>query len=225
MVKKQPENRDEHTLQAHLVEYQFLREEVITQITLQNQLAGYAIFIIAGTSSLFAIGSPSIAIQQPFLLLIASMLMSAITWASIDASFHANDMGKYIDSVLAPKIHRIIGDPENDEYKVFRWESTRIYHPIRLITKGIMGSGKFAVSYIPSVAFVFAFYITATSLKSLGLIEQLLFWLSIIMVLVTPIAGIMNLAFILGMGKPQFTTSITTKKVTKKKITKVQNAL
>ena len=191
------EKQVDQAIQTHLAEYSALRDEINHQLSFQNQLINYSIAIIVGTTTLFAIGEPNIASQQPFLLLIASVLLSAISWTFLDASFQVNDLGKYIQHIIAPKLEVLIGS-DDYQFKVLQWEGSRIYRSPRIVYKGVVTLGKFAVPYIPSIVFVILFYSFRILLNSIWTNGELfLFWTSIVLVTIPPLGGIFNLIYIL----------------------------
>ena len=83
-------NDIDRAFQAHITEFNAMRDEINLHIGHQNQLINYAIGIVVGTASLFAFGQPNIAQQEPFLLLVASLLMSGISWSFMEASLQIN---------------------------------------------------------------------------------------------------------------------------------------
>ena len=188
----------EHAFQVHLAEYEAVRNEINLHIGLQHQLINYAIAIIAGTLTLLALGQPRLASQYPSIFLVASLLMSAISWALMDASFQINDLGNYIHNTLAPKIQILIGHETLSEYIVLGWEETKVRRSGRLVLKGITATGKFAVAFIPSIVFIMVFYyLRPPQFTPWTLPEAIFFWAAVGTVLILPLGGLINLPFIL----------------------------
>ena len=188
----------ERAFQVHLTEYEAVRDEINLQIGLQHQLINYAIAIIAGTLTLLALGQPSLASQYSSIFLVASLLMSAISWTFMDASFQINDLGNYVHSTLAPKIQALIGHENLPEYTVLKWEEAKVRRSGRLVLKGITATGKFAVAFIPSIVFIIVFYyLHLPYLAPWTIPETVFFWAAIGTVLILPLGGLINLPFIL----------------------------
>ena len=192
-------NDIDRAFQAHITEFNAMRDEINLHIGHQNQLINYAIGIVVGTASLFAFGQPNIAQQEPFLLLVASLLMSGISWSFMEASLQINNQGRYIHEKIVPKIQMLIGNQDKEKYHIMRWEDAKISHPKpRLLLQGITAMGKFSIAYIPSIAFIFIFRsITDLSGRSWTNIETSLYWAAIIAALILPIGGLLNVPFLL----------------------------
>jgi len=188
----------ERAFQVHLAEYEAVRDEINLHIGLQHRLINYAIAIIAGTLTLLALGQPSLASQYPSIFLVASLLMSAISWAFMEESFQINDLGNYIHGTLAPKIQALIGHETLSEYTVLKWEEAKVRRSGRLVLKGITATGKFAVAFISSIVFIMVFYyLRPPHLTSWTLPETIFFWAAVGTVLILPLGGLINLPFIL----------------------------
>ena len=190
----------ERALKAHLAEYESLRDEIIARYGIQNQLANFAIPIALGAASLFAIGDPNLASQQPFLLLIASMLISGICWSMVGANMHANDIQKYIRFTLSPKIRNLIATHASPDLQVIQWEGARLHRSGRLVVKGLVSLGRYAAAYIPSVVFIILFYSMQPPIAKWTLAEAILFWAAIIMALTPIVAGLANSLFVTEVG-------------------------
>jgi hypothetical protein len=184
----------ERAYQVHLKEYEVLRDEILLFISHQNQLMSYAIAIITGTATLFVIGQPSVANQQPFLLLVASLLMSAISWAAMEASLSMEDISLYIQKTLIPKIQCLVGDESRFEFQLLKWEGTHIDWSARSYFRVITSSGKAAISYVSSVLFIVAYvFLQPLYIGSWPITDKILFTLAIIVSLVVPLGALLNL--------------------------------
>lgn len=191
----------EMAFQAHVEHYKAIREEIVLLNTIQNQLVNYSIAIIAGSISLFTFGSPSIAEQQPFVLLIVSLLMSAISLAFMEAEMRIHDRGRYLEEVLRKKIQKIIGNERKYEYKVFKWESADV-EGFRLLFRGLAASGKFLIAYVPSVVYIFVFYFSSNfDMQNPDLGVKILFFGAAIGSLLLPVCVVLNVIFIFDYYK------------------------
>lgn len=195
------DNDTERAFRAHLTEFEAMRDEINLQIGFQHQLVNYAIAITAGTASLFALGQPSIAEQLPVLYLVASLLMSAIGWAFLEASLQINDLGKYIQFNLVPKIQGLIGNEDRPKYLVLRWEDFKIRRSGRVYLRGMAAVGKFAVAFIPGIMFIFVFYyLRPPTGGAWTSAESVLFWVSVGASSLPAIGGLVSIPFILRIG-------------------------
>jgi hypothetical protein len=195
-------------LQAHLAEYEGIWGEIHVQIEAQNHLLNYVIALIAASAALFSIGSPAIAERFPVLILVASLLLLAMAWALLDASFQLNDLGTYIDHVLRPKIQTLIGDDNLPHLQVLRWNRARIYGGARIFLKALLATGKFAFAYVPGIALVVAFVsLRSSSQVRWTSLETVLFSLALFMAAVPIVAGAHNAIFIGRRGASLFSST------------------
>ena len=198
------ENDDERkepkslAFQAHLAHFDALRTEINSLNQIQNQLINYAIAIVAGTLTLSTLGSPPVITQQPVAVLLVSMLMSAISWAFMEAELRIHDRGRYLEDTLRKKVQELIGYDNRFEFTVLKWESADISFP-RLIVRGLTATGKFAIAYLPGVAAIFAFQILrSANVAPWTTLETALFWTAIVMAAIFPLSLLLNVAFVLG---------------------------
>lgn len=189
----------DHAFQAHLAEYSALRDEINQQLGIQNNLVSYAVAILAGAASLFAIGDPSVADRNPFLLLVASILVSSITWALMDAGLHLTDLSKYMQSQLSPKLNKLLGERTALEFQVLKWDEMLTYgRPLRILLKGVAKGGKFLISFFSSVVLFVLFITKAESYETWTIAEKTLIWIALPM-LIFPVFGVFyNVPYILG---------------------------
>jgi hypothetical protein len=183
----------ERAFQAHLADFNACRQELTLQINIQNQLINYAIAIVAGTVTLFAISNQNLSVQTPFILLIGSLLMSAINWALMEASIGIANLASYIEYTLTPKIRQLINQKGQLEFDVLRWEEYA-GNKKRLAPWVIMGLGKYAISYIPSVVFIIVFYFNKNQVsQAWNSADIILFWFAVIATLAVPTMSLFRL--------------------------------
>ncbi len=164
---------------------------------MQNNIINYSIAGIGGTIALFAFkdtsGTP-ILTQQPFILAVVSVLMSMLTWSSLEAEIRIHDFGNYVDNVLSKKIQNLIGQANLPaEYIVFKNEIAEASRAniIRTIARGILVSGKFMISYIPAVVALIVY-----ALSFPNWLNSIMFWLAAIPALIVPIVLLINVFFV-----------------------------
>jgi hypothetical protein len=199
MNKNFNETQMKFAFDSHLAHYESIREKINLLTEMQNNIVNYSIAAIGGTIALFAFqnsnGTP-ILIQQPFILTIISVLMSMLTWASLEAEIRIHDFLRYTDNILSKKIQNLIGRADlSDEYIVFSnevAEMSRAYR-IRTIARGILVSGKFMISYIPAVVALIVFAVSFSNW-----FKSILFWLAAIPALIVPVVLLINVIFVTG---------------------------
>ncbi len=189
----------ERALQVHLAEYDAIRSEINLQLGLQHQLLNYALALIAGTATISGIGNPSISSKFPAVFLVSSLLMTAISWALLEASLQINNLGSYIYKELSPKIQTIVGGQNAPEYLVLRWEDAKVRKSPRLILHGIVATGKFAITFVSSIAFIVIFVFLKIP-NQWSRAENILFWIALSTAILLPLGGLINLPFILHMS-------------------------
>ena len=198
-------NRKEYAFNSHLAEFSALRDEINLSFQSQTNFVNYAIAIIGGTASLFAIGSPNLASESPFLLLIASILEASITLALLETSLHIGDMGKYIRCVITPKIQKIIQEDDNFEFDVFKWEEMNTQFTTRTVMLGVTKIGKYSISIIASVTFLLLFsYLKSDNFTTWIFSEKFLFIVAIVLILFPIVSTLSNLLFLFGISRNQF---------------------
>ncbi len=198
MNKDITETQAKFAFDSHLAHFESICEKINILTQLQNNIVNYSIAGIGGAIALFAFqdksGTP-ILLRQPFVLAIISVLMSMLTWASLEAEIRIHDFGRYLDNVLSKKIQKLIGQsglPE--EYTVFQNEIAEISktNTIRAITRGVLVSGKFMISYIPAVVALIVFAISFSNW-----FRSMLFWLAAIPAAIVPLVLLVNVVFII----------------------------
>lgn len=197
-LSNQQMERQKLAFDSHIAHFESIREKINILTQLQNNIINYSIAGIGGAIALFAFtdntGNP-ILTQQPVFLAIISILMSMLTWASLEAEIRLHDFGRYVDNVLSKKIQKLIGTNVPDEYIVFDNEIAQMSrsNTIRAVTRGILVSGKFMISYIPAVVALIVF---AGSFANWY--NSVLFWLAVIPALVVPLVLLVNVLFVSG---------------------------
>ena len=184
-------------LKAHIAEYEAIWGEVHAQLAVQSNLLNYVIALIACSTALFSIGTPTIAESLPSLVLVASLLLLAMAWAMLDATYQLNDLGAYNEQVVGRKIQALIGEGCPAHLQVMQWNSARIYGAPRIYLKALLSAGKFAFAYIPGIALMVAFqYLRPPSQVEWTTTEQALFWLGVFMAGGPILAGLHSALFI-----------------------------
>lgn len=243
---REMEVKKELALDAHLKHYEAIRDEITQASNAQNQTINYAIAIIAGVVSIFG-AFQSFGLMAAvnnyigLFFLIASILLAFLSWAALELEIRIHDNRSYIDLTLRRRIQAIIGQDQRDEFTVLKMEMAEQFSGARLraVMRGILVFGKFAISYIPAIAFLLFFLhdkqvFGFTPNFSLTPVELFLFIFDIILCLVFPIGLMSNLFYVLkyysqksGKNssqkpeiaiKPNARTQITRRKKTTKRI-------
>lgn len=192
------ETGTEQILQLHIHEYQAIRAEINQRLGLRQELMNYGIAAVGGSIALFSIGEPSVAEQQPFVLLVASLLLSAISWALLEHNLQIIDLSRYVEDILVPKIQALTSPEEGPVSSVLQWETLKLRRSPRLFFKGTMSMGKYALTFIPSVGFLVVFYVLRS--PSLGYewsaLETILWWMAVAATLAVPAGALYNLGFV-----------------------------
>lgn len=201
-MERMSEKSVEYAGEVHLAEYNAVRDEIRQQIDIQNSFVNYAIAIIGVAATFLATGNPSVGSQFPFLYLISSILLSAISWGFIESSIWTNDLSTYVKDNLAPKIQKIIGNERANHYQVLQWENARNKRRERVILRGLTMSGRFSIPIIGSILFLIAFYyIKSSTIQAWTTFEWLLFIFSALLITFTLISGAINILSSYGKGK------------------------
>jgi hypothetical protein len=156
--KAPPTFSPDRAFRAHLAEYEAVRAEIEINFAQQDRLASYALALTTGATSLFFLGTPPVAVQQPFLLLVASLLLTAIGWALVETSLTIQLKSRYLLENLAPRVQALIGPADRPELRVFRWSESVVTFTARSYFHLIMAAGKYATAFVPSVALVVVFF-------------------------------------------------------------------
>jgi hypothetical protein len=199
MNKNISEIQTKFAFDSHIAQFESIRAEITSATELQNNLVNYSIAAIAGAVALFAFknnGGIPILTQEPAILAIISVVMSMLTWASLEAEIRIHDYRSYIDKVLSKKVQNLIGGIElPDDYIVFKMEIAEIsrVHRIRSIIRGLLVSGKFMISYIPAIVALIIFASSFSNWYTL-----ILFWLAAIPALIVPLVLAAQVIFVSG---------------------------
>ena len=191
------ETQMQFAFDAHLAQFESIRDEITLATELQNNLVNYSIAAIGGAIALFAFTDKSgisLLTKEPAILTIISVLMSMLTWASLEAEIRIHDYRSYIDQVLSKKVQDLIGGLTlPDEYIVFKMEIAEISrrNKVRWLSRGILVSGKFMISYIPAVAILLVFTSSFANWHS-----NIWFWLAAIPAIIVPVVLIVQSIFV-----------------------------
>lgn len=204
MNKASQKNESEHAFVAHMAEYNSTRNEIRQQLGFMNQSINYSIVFIGGGAAIL-LGNTDLILQQPSLLLIGAIFLSAIGLACLESLIWVGDLSKYEKNVLVPKIQKIIGWNSRPEYMVLRWEETRRFYRGRQALILITTFGKFSISSIGSIICIALFYITTTSNNHSWLpIESILFWLAVFLSILHVLIIILNGLFTFEIGSKPY---------------------
>ncbi len=119
--------------------------------------------------------------QAPVILLLAASLISVLSLMYLEAELRIQDLGRYIQYAIAPKIQLLTGKADSIEYEVLKWEETRSQHSVSNLVKGILSGVKYIVAYVPVLLLLVIFYSLRPSAIAWTYVEAILFWVNVIM--------------------------------------------
>ncbi|MBT3239541.1 MAG: hypothetical protein HON98_03440 [Chloroflexi bacterium] len=179
----------ELVVDIHVAEYNSMRRETELLIDVENRLVNYGVLILGGLLTVYSIFS-----TETYLLLIASMLLSSISWGLVETEVKIHDIGNYLRNKLIPRIQKITDEENVDKYLVFQWSFSRNRNIFRILLRGITGMGKFFVSFIPSVLLCVIFYIeNESNITGMDPFERTIFIVSALMVVAVPSVLLLNI--------------------------------
>jgi len=184
---------------SHISQFESIRDKITLATELQNNIVNYSIAAIGGSIALSAFkgntGVPLLT-QEPYILTVISVLMSMLTWASLEAEIRIHDYRRYIDKVLSKKVQNLIGGTDlPSDYTVLKMEIAEIsrFQKIRSIIRGILVSGKFMISYIPAIIAIIIFTISFPHWYG-----SVFFWFTVIPALIVPFVLSVQILFVSG---------------------------
>jgi hypothetical protein len=186
-----------NAFEAHIAEYKALRDEILQDLNLQHQLIQFVVALNAAGVTLFFLGDPVLARQEPFILLLVSILLSALSLATADLGYAIQDISYYIQATLTPKVQSLVGEAKNDRFVVFKWEEAMWTKTPRLAFRGITSAAKYLISFVPSVFMIFTFYAFRKGDNGGWAIHELiLFILAVIMAFLFLLSVIFGMPFV-----------------------------
>jgi hypothetical protein len=189
--------------QSHIAQYEALRGEITQATNAQNDMVNYSVALIAGLVGLFLLGKndPNFTFlnENPFTLLIASSLMSLMTWVSLENEIRIHDYRNYIHKTLSAKVQELIGKTDiSSQYSVLKMEIAEISRQQigRTLLRGLLVSGKFLISYIPAISLLLFFLLGNPKWTPNWYI--VLFCIAALAALVVPLAIISQAIYVSG---------------------------
>jgi hypothetical protein len=191
------EAKKDRALQAHLIHYEAVRAEINSSTQAQTQIMYYSVAIIGGLVAV----QTYISSAHEYVLLVASMLLAFLSWATLEMEIRIHDFRSYIDLTLRSRIQALIGPESPDQYKIMKMELAEQFSgsKLRSSMRGILVFGKFALTYIPALAFLLMFSQTKpfSPQPTWTEIETFLFVVDVFLCAVFPIGLIANLFYVL----------------------------
>src|SRR5262245_52728461 len=136
---EKPDKSDkDKALEVHLAEMDSIRTEIIARVELQHQVLNYALALIGST--LVVLNSNFITNIPPYGYLVASIIMSSLTWAIGESAIMIAKFSAYIRFDLGAKIQTLIGEEKKDEFQVLKLQESNV---LAAITAGILACGKY----------------------------------------------------------------------------------
>ncbi len=148
-------------LQAHLTEFECLRDEINNAWDFQKALLQYTLLVIGSTVTLV-----NALPDFQLVLLLASYALTAMGWVYIEQSFRMITIGRYYKSSLNPRVNSLIKElgnrddhePIMEKVKVLGWEDFFRAGNVRTLLMGWSSLGKYSFAILPGPGFAFAFY-------------------------------------------------------------------
>jgi hypothetical protein len=150
-----------------LAEYQSLREEIISRLSIQQQIINFSIAVIATmfaiTQLLPLIRSDLIIRLVPLTYPLLSITFSAFALMYAEQDFLVVDIATYINSRLRPRIEALLFQLPNINPKIWEWEEFRgethyrtgryslVYH--------VMSAARYMVMIIPSYGLLLIYWL------------------------------------------------------------------
>lgn len=185
-----PDKSDkDKALEVHLAEMDTIRTEIIARVELQHQVLNYALALLGST--LVVVNSSFITSIPPYGYLVASIIMSSLTWAIGESAIMIAKFSAYIRFDLGAKIQTLIGEEKKDEFQVLKLQEANV---LGSITAAILACGKYLVTYGSSIAFVIIYQqkTNSTPIPTPIPNEEWLYWLAIFAILVLPTIALLR---------------------------------
>lgn len=194
----------EKAFQAHLAQFEALREEISLSSGLQYDMINYSIAIVAGAVAVVTLEGNSgqaFISENPITLLIISMMMSLMAWASLEAEYRIHDFRHYVHSTLSRKVQNLIANGSSklsEEYIVWHAEMADIAKEAKLRTgiRAMFVSAKFMIIFVPALASLIVFIAEAPPLVDWRWYEAALFILASLLAACVPLGLIVHLRFV-----------------------------
>ena len=146
-------DRKSMVFKAHLANFEATRKDMTLATEMQNSLVNYSIALVGGV----AVYASTRAEINSIVWLVISILLSLMTWASLEYEIRIHDNMYYIDHVLKKKIQMLVVDDDPPyEYQVFIPENVEVSDGKRgrTVFRAVLVTGKFLVSYVSGLAFL-----------------------------------------------------------------------
>jgi hypothetical protein len=196
MTEEQPgtEHQERMAFDAHLAHYEAVRNDINLATTLQNNLVNYSIAALGGIIAAFTLVDAQNFQIDPRLYLGVSFLFSMMTWAGMETEIRIHDYHSFINQVLCRKINHLVKQP-GEAYQVFGTElaGKSFVQKVRTVIRGILGTGKFLVSYLPAVL-TLILYIRQVPAWS----GRALFWITAAPLLFVPLVILFHALYVAG---------------------------
>lgn len=193
----------EELLKVYLTEFEALYTEVNKQLDLQQSIIGSSLAVVAGLGALLGLSTIEILVVFPEVVVIAALMLSTLTSASIYASTQMVDLGNYMNFNLRPRIEALVPKGfSSQDLSILKWPATYAKIEPRSFLKGILSVGKYAVSFLPSVVFTIIYrgLIFGAGKDPSGL-QTFLYWFTIFFISLPFLAGMVNWFVFTNRGK------------------------
>lgn len=178
-------------------EYRALREQINLLTSGQQQVVSFSIALIAALGALgqFVVSGQGEMFEQstPIIVLIASLTFSAFSLMNFSYDIRIAFSAGYINSVLRPRMEKIIANTQENPPKVWRWEDTnarRIASPRQVLFEAGGVLSRYAITMVPSLVLTIFYGVNRDYAKQASVWEDVLFGMAIVSVLLILISGI-----------------------------------
>jgi hypothetical protein len=195
------QNTEPKELEALLKQYEQVRAVINLHTSLQNNTINYSIALIAASFVILTLKDKSetlIILQYPMALLVLSIFLSLITWSVLEAEIAIHDLTSFIHKKLSVQIREAMKlSPEKKDYFKMELPILSKEKKLRHIMRGVMVSGKFFISFFPSLASFILFFKLRNGFQNLDFFSWVVVSISGLMLLSIPVVLISHSRFVL----------------------------
>lgn len=184
------------SIQAMLMEYQVLHQEVDRAWEWQTNIINFILLIIGSIVTLVNVFP-----DLELLFITGSFFLTALGWIFIEKSIHMIRIGRYYILELIPRANQLLQllesidahNPFAEKIKILSYEEFFRSGDVQTALQGFASLGRFFIAVFPGVAFAIAFFIIKHYSGDVWLfLEKVLFILATSMSVLPLVAAIIN---------------------------------
>lgn len=187
----------EKELDVLLTQYESIRQDINVQTSLQNNTINYSIALLAGTFLIVTFKDSQeqlVILQYPIILLLVSILLSFITWSVLEAEIAIHDLTYFIHEKLSKQIRDTLNISQaNSDFLKMELPLLAKENKSRSILRAAMVSGKFLISFVPSLILFCMFFRIKVSILDNGFLEWVFAVLAFLFILSIPLMAFFHL--------------------------------